>query len=268
LEKYCAAHFERGTGLGNRLYPWARCHLHTRATGIPMLAPHWWWPPRVRPLLQQWPPASELPGHLYLRGIRALPEYIGGARRLLIETTARADIRVFRGEAGRLADLDDGEAAGLLAALRHMNTRPLPGAATYVALHVRRGDFSDSARTPAEWFLAALRALRAEAGRELPAMIVSDSAAAGLTDLLREPAVELARTGSPLADLLVLAGARVLLASGSSFSAWAAFLGGMPAATAPPHSLAWFGVRARGYLGHFQPGGHNAAFLRAAVAAF
>jgi hypothetical protein len=267
LEKYCAARFDRGTGLGNRLYPWARCHLHARAAGIPMLAPHWWWPPRVRPLLEQWPPVGELPGHLYLRGLRALPEYISGARRLLIETTSRADIRVFRGEAGRFTELD-GKADDLLAALRKMSTLSLPIERAYVALHVRRGDFSATARTPTEWFISALRALRAEAGRDVPALVVSDSDAADLADLLREPAMKLARTGSPLADLLILAGARVLLASGSSFSAWAAFLGGMPAVTQPQHSLAWFGVRARSYLGHFQPGANNSSFLRAAVAAF
>ena len=267
MQRYCAAHFDRGTGLGNRLYPWARCHLFSRKCGVLMLAPHWWWPPRVRPLLKQAAPVRELPGHLYLRGIRALPEYIGGARRLLIEATSRGDIRVFRGGAGRFDDLH-GDEAELLAALRAMSTRSVFREGSYIGLHVRRGDFNAAARTSNQWFLAALRAVRSAAAWEVPALIVSDGTATELAELLREPAVRLARTGSPLADLLVLAGARVLLASGSSFSAWAAFLGGMPTATQPAHSLAWFGVRARSYLGHFDPHTDNAAFLSAASAAF
>jgi hypothetical protein len=159
LAEYCAARFERGMGFGNRLYPWARCHLYAGATGTPMLAPHWWWPPRVRPLLKELPPPGELPGHLYIRGIRALPEYTGGARRLLVETTSRGNIRVFRGEAGRFHDLH-GHEGPLLAALRRMSTRSLQPGTAYVGVHVRRGDFGASARTPTEWFISGLRALR------------------------------------------------------------------------------------------------------------
>jgi hypothetical protein len=267
MPSYCAAHFSRGMGLGNRLYPWARCHLYARQAGVPMLAPHWWWPPRLGSLLKDPPPIAELPGHLYVRGIRALPEYIGGARRSVIESTSRGKLRVFRGEAGRLNDLQGGEAE-LLAALRAMSTRTMKVDISYIGVHVRRGDFSAAARTPLAWFASVLRAVRAAVGREVAAFVVSDGKVGALHELLREPAVTLARTGSPLADLLLLAGARVLLASGSSFSAWGAFLGGMPAVTQPQHSLAWFGLRARGYLGQFEPQVGNREFLEAAAAAF
>lgn len=264
---YCAARFERGMGFGNRLYAWARCHLYARAHGVPMLAPHWWWPPRLRPLLKELPPMGEVAGHLYIRGVRPLPEYIVGARRLLIETMSRSRIRVFRGEAGRFDDLH-GEESVLLRALTAMSTRSTPHALPYIALHVRRGDFSASARTPTQWFQAALRAVRSQAGQAVPAVIVSDSGAGELRTLLHEPAVTLARTGSPLADLLILAHSRVLLASGSSFSAWGAFLGGMPTVTQAGHDLAWFGVRPRTFLGHFDADASNDAFLTAAAAAF
>jgi hypothetical protein len=267
MDHYCAAHFDRGMGFGNRLYPWARCHLHSHASGAPMLAPRWWWPPRVGPLLKEVPPVSELPGHLYIRGIRSLPEYISGAKRTWIEATSRANIHVVRGEVGRLNDLH-GHEAELGRALHAMSTRSVGIDVPYVGLHVRRGDFSASARTPMRWFIDGLRAVRQVVGRDVLAVVVSDAAAADLREVLSEPAVRLARTGAPLADLLVLADARVLLASGSSFSAWAAFLGGMPAVTQPEHSLAWFGARARSFLGHFDAGGNNQEFLRAAEAAF
>jgi hypothetical protein len=254
-------------GFGNRLYPWARCHLHAVQHHMPMLAPRWWWPPRVRPLLEELPPAGEVPGHLYIRGLRALPAYIGGARRLLIETTSPDEILVFRGEDGRLADLHGNEAE-LMSALQRICTVRLPARAPYVGMHVRRGDFSDAARTQLSWFAGALRSVRRKLHQDVDAVVVSDGSARDLAELLAEPNVELVRTGVPLADLLVLAGARVLLASGSSFSAWAAFLGQMPAVTHRDHSLAWYGARAYGFLGHFDPAHENDEFLRAAAAAF
>jgi hypothetical protein len=267
MYSFCAARFERGMGFGNRLYPWARCHLHGVEHHLPMLAPRWWWPPRVRPLLQELPPTGELPGHLYLRGLRALPEYISGVRRLVIETTSSDHILVFRGEEGKLADLQ-GREAELLTALQRISTVRPAMHERYVGIHVRRGDFSDTARTSLSWFVAALLALRAKLHRDVPAVVVSDGSASDLAELLALPNVTLHRTGVPLADLLVLSSSRVLLASGSSFSAWAAFLGGMPAVTERNHSLAWFGVRARTYLGHFDAAHDNAEFLRTAAAIF
>ena len=254
-------------GFGNRLYPWARCHLYSLEHHVPMLAPRWWWPPRVRPLLKELPPAGELPGHLYVRGMRPLPEYVAGARRMFIETTSPGDIQVFRGEEGRLTDLH-GREPELLTALQRMSTIRTQAFQPYIAMHVRRGDFSDAARTPLSWFASALQAVRRKLHGDVPALVVSDGSASDLRELLQEPNVRLVRTGVPLADLLVLAGARALLASGSSFSAWAAFLGGMPAVTHRDHSLAWYGARARSYLGHFDPALRNDSFLDVVAAAF
>jgi hypothetical protein len=199
--------------------------------------------------------------------MRALPEYIGGARRTVIEATSRGNILVFRGEAGRFTDLQ-GEHERLGQALRRMCTVRWQQEGAYIGLHVRRGDFNATARTPDDWFARSLQSLRARIGAQIPARIVSDSEDAGLQRLLREPNVTLTRTGAPLGDLLGLADARVLLASGSSFSAWAAFLGGMPAATQADHSLAWFGVQPRTFLGHFNPDEQSSDFLKAAAAAF
>lgn len=254
-------------GFGNRLFPWARCHLHSIEHRVPMLAPRWWWPPRVRPLLKELPPPRELPGHLYVRGLRPLPEYIGGARRTLLQATSRGEIRLFHGEAGRLIDLH-GRHSELLDALRRISTKRPTVREPYVGMHVRRGDFSEAARTPLSWFTSALAAIRRKLNEDVTALVVSDGSAADLGPILAEPRVVLIRTGVPLADLLVLSQARVLLASGSSFSAWAAFLGGMPAVTRPAHSLAWYGAPTRTFLGHFEPEGDNEEFLRACAAAF
>ena len=265
-------------GFGNRLYPWARCHLFSLRDGVPMLAPRWWWPPRVTPLVQAPPPLREWPGHLYVHGIRALPEYIDGVRRTWIMATSRGNIRFFHSEAGRFNDLI-GAHQVLHDALQRMSTR---GSALsdkpYIAAHVRRGDFGVASagelrkrgglRTPTSWFVAAVRAIRNAAGRIVPVRVVSDGSVSELNELLAESDVELVRTGAPLGDLLCLADARVLLASGSSFSAWGCFLGGMPTATHPGQSLAWFGVQPRAFLGEFETGEREPGeFIHAAVVA-
>ena len=192
--------------------------------------------------------------------------------------TSRRNIRFFHGEAGRFRDLA-GAHNMLHDALRRMSTTaPVTRDQPYIAAHVRRGDFGAATaddlrsrgglRTPTSWFIAAVRAIRDAVGRSIPVRVVSDGSAGELKELLAEPDVELVRTGAPLGDLLSLAHARVLLASGSSFSAWGCFLGGMPAATHPGQSLAWFGVQQRAFLGEFDPAARESdGFLSAAATA-
>lgn len=241
-----------------------------------MLAPRWWWPPRVRPLLKEFPPLGELPGHLYVRGMRALPEYVGSARRRLIEATAREQLEVFRGEAGRFRDIA-GKQSVLFDALRGISTTNISAQDGYIGLHVRRGDFAvattqqlstgGALRTPTSWFRDTLRMIRRRIGTDVPARVLTDGRASDVAELLAEPNVTLVRTGAPLGDLLALAHARVLLASGSSFSAWACYLGGMPTATHPGQSVAWFGVPGEDFLGAFDPAAPSEGFLHAAAGA-
>ncbi len=97
--------------------------------------------------------------------------------------------------------------------------------------------------TPVSWFVRALRLVRETSGRSARAFVVSDGTPADLAPLLAEPDVVLVRPGCAISDLLVLARARVLLASGSSsFSAWGAFLGRMPAASHPGQPLTNWGL--------------------------
>jgi hypothetical protein len=123
-----------------------------------------------------------------------------------------------------------------------------------VAIHVRRGDFVEATsaddfifrggiRTPIQWFVRCLEEIRRLNGTALPAIVVSDASDAALAELLDLRMVTRAETGSAIGDLLVLSKAKVLIASGgSSFSAWAAYLGQMPAVAYPGQSLEWFNI--------------------------
>jgi hypothetical protein len=137
-----------------------------------------------------------------------------------------------------------------------------------IGIHVRRGDFATaqsaadfvtkgSLRTPLDWFTASLDRVRELIGHDTPAFVVSDGSPDELAELLRRPCITHAETGSAIGDLLALARSRFLIASGgSSFSAWAAFLGQMPAVTIPGQPLGWYNLRNdHGYfIGEFDPG--------------
>lgn len=112
--------------------------------------------------------------------------------------------------------------------------RDVPG---HVAVHVRLGDFAaaddaylregrHNGRQPLEWYSAALA--QARRGSRKPALIYSDGTEAELRPLLAEPNVRMAPRRPAIGDLLAMSQAESLVASASTFSKWAAYLGQMP----------------------------------------
>ena len=96
-------------------------------------------------------------------------------------------------------------------------------------------------RTPVSWFVAALKTLRALTGKRLPALVVSDGTPRELRPLLALPEVRYCRTPAAATDLLALSNVRFLIGTGgSSFTAWAAFLGKTPIVSIPGQSFSWF----------------------------
>ncbi len=143
-----------------------------------------------------------------------------------------------------------------------------------IGIHVRMGDFSPTEsdaelalpqrRVPLAWFADSLRVIREAVGSSTPAIVVSDGNEGELRELLREENVSLVRTGSAIGDLLALAKSRTLIASaGSSFGAWAAFLGQMPSIAHPQQSFDWFNLENRSnyYVGGFDPASSEQLFL-------
>ena len=242
-------------GLGNMLFPWARCVLWRGQSGARMIAPFW----------------TQLRLGPYLRGERDKRAYqflfrhdgyVSGINRLLLlatysrfpETAACAtdsqnrSIRVFKGMEGLFEPLI-GNSALLRDELIRI-TRPsalgaAPAAKRYIAIHVRRGDFSVSEdesvlrrggvnyRISLSWYAAALESLRKSLASAMPAFVFSDADESELQELLGLPAVLLHRTGTAVGDLLCLSRASALIASGSTFSMWGSFLGQTPSVWHP-----------------------------------
>ena len=105
------------------------------------------------------------------------------------------------------------------------------------ACHVRLGDFNPAsksnpltahnARLPIEWYATQIKNVSA-IWPKVPIDLFSDGTDAELAELLRLPSVQRADYGNGVADLVAMSRARLFICSGSTFSAWAAFLGQMP----------------------------------------
>lgn len=105
-----------------------------------------------------------------------------------------------------------------------------------MGIHVRLGDFSrvsvaeveagrhDSA-LPVEWYAEIVRQVRHYAGRQIPVYVFSDGTDEELQPLLALPGVERKTYGTSIGDILGLSRFPLLVASGSSFSMWARYLG-------------------------------------------
>jgi len=239
-------------GLGNKLFPWARCRVFSLEHNVPMLAPVWV-QLKLGPIAR-----GDRDTRLYHNLFRLRPVgYVSGARALWQRIMERDQV-VFSGPDEHFAPLT-GKHALVLEELTRMTQpewvrRADDVGAVAIGVHVRRGDFVQASqpedfitrgaiRTPLDWYVQAVSAIREVTGKLTPAVVVSDAADAELQDLLQMESVRRVETGSAISDLLVLSKAQFLIGSGgSSFSAWAAFLGQMPALAYTGQSLSWFRI--------------------------
>ena len=108
-----------------------------------------------------------------------------------------------------------------------------------VGVHVRLGDFGKQKQS-IFWYVDAVNFVRSIAGN-VKVTIFSDGSRDALQPLLALDDVELIYTGSAVSDLIALSRVKFLIGTGaSSFSAWACFLGGMPAMTRLGNPFTWF----------------------------
>jgi hypothetical protein len=250
---YCHAAVGRA-GLGNMLVPWAMAELFRRDHGAAMLAPQWA-KPRLGPLLRRERDARFYVGLFQSRGyIRGLRRWRVLARAQRIESqdflpspapAGRDRLVVFRFPSSGLGGLGPhreflaGRLHDILSDAVKQRLAAQPGSIP-IAAHIRRGDrpplpfgqpFGDDwlPGMPTEWFVGAIKHLRALAGRSVPVTVFTDADPATIRPVLDLPDVSLAPPNPSIVDILLLSRARVLISTGSStFSGWASFLGGMP----------------------------------------
>lgn len=267
--------FVRTSGLGNRLFPWARSRIMARELGAQCIAPEW---AHLRrgPILKG--------GINYLHAARKIllvdnflhaPEDVGGLQRRWLRARLSAmpeagfDTRcaesgsgtrvVFSGDGTHFRDLH-GDHEFVVAQLRRIVKPKWQKLASTVptdaiGLNIRLGrDFAQASSaqdfltrgaimTPVTWFVEALQFIRAVTGKCIPAIIVTDGTPDQLRPLLALPSVRHFETPAAASDLLALSRVRFLLGTGgSSFVAWASFLGRVPVLSIPGQSFNWFNL--------------------------
>jgi hypothetical protein len=241
-----------GNGLGNLMFTWARCLAASQRHGWRMIWPTWqsfkpknW---RVNPYDHRTYGDLFRPNDRYVSGWRK-PWYIARYRwipeqQALVDGAPPGSVVEFRGMEDKFApfvadhELVYGELLKI-ARPQHLKAFSNPDPAP-IGIHVRRGDFVQQASyrdmldrnnsvLPLEWYIGALKAVRIRAGRDVPAQVFSDGTDEELAELLALPAVRRMDYGSGLGDMLGLSRARLLIASGSTFSMWGSYLGQVPA---------------------------------------
>jgi hypothetical protein len=240
-----------GPGLGNLLFPWARSIVAARRAGLVPIWPTW--PQfKIGPIVRR-----ERDKRFYRDIFRCPPGYLSGGARLGVLLSGRRRDESLAGQArpasGRpviytFREIKDGfdpilqDHRFVRGELERMTAAPgLRGLAfefgRSITVHVRLGDFSApqsstprgayNVRQPLEWYIDAIGRLRAELG-PLAVFVFSDASNDEISALLALPDCHRLDFGSSIGDLLALTRSHVLIASGSTFSMWASFLGRMP----------------------------------------
>lgn len=238
-----------GPGLGNLLFPWARAVVFARKRQLPVVWPTW---PQVKigSLIRR-----ERDTRFYTDLFQRPENYVGGLARVraLASSTRISEqeaatrsalgtrqLVVFKGMDGLFSSILDASTLvrdELLSMTRDEHKagyQEQPG----VAVHVRLGDFLPAPEATLErgaynyriglpWYLAKLQQLQRVIG-DAPVDVYSDGSDEELEPLLALPRVRRRFHGSAIADMLALSRARVLIASGSTFSMWASYIGRMP----------------------------------------
>ena len=107
-----------------------------------------------------------------------------------------------------------------------------------IMMHVRLGDFSRATQEqllsgqhnssiPIEWYCGILEEIRSITEKKVKCYVVSDGTKEELKPLLEKENVERVTWGTRISDILALSKAKLFIASGSSFSMWARYLGRM-----------------------------------------
>lgn len=273
---YCQAILPKA-GLGNRLFPWARCLIFSRVNNIPMLST--FWPQfKIGELFR-----GESNFRFYTDLFKNNKKDITGLKKIwakialpkmpepkeLTQATCRKEtLYVFKGCSDcfrRLNEWDELIRGELRAITKKKWLSNNNNCDEVIGMHIRMGDFIKiGLKTPLSWFAESLQAIRKAVGSPVKAEVFSDGTEKELKPLLDFDNVCLIRGKSAISDLWALSRAKVLIASGgSSFSAWAVFLEQMPVISRPGHSLEWFGVKSKKkyYIGEFNPNHPNDSFL-------
>lgn len=104
---------------------------------------------------------------------------------------------------------------------------PLSGLENKVAIHVRLGDYSANQRIPLKWYSGIIHGILA-IKPDTQFSLFSDGSDAELKELISIKGVSREFYGNAFADMYAMSRHKLIIASDSTYSAWAAFMGQKP----------------------------------------
>ena len=251
-----------GAGLGNSLFPWARSAVAANTFDLPMLSPVWervtsggGWMTAIKTLSLQNASRRTYRGLFSKKRTfrQKLGELLVFSRAVHLDeglltkqielgiSSSRPTVFVFEGYRDGFDSLWPhrsylSDEFTKLIQPEILASVP-PATPPRFGCHIRLGDYQQAsdptrlaqvnARLPFAWYVCQLQLL-ASYWPNVPIEIFSDGTNEELDPILRLPNVSRANYKNSVADLLAMTRLRLLICSGSSFSAWAAFLGKMP----------------------------------------
>lgn len=277
----------RGAGLGNELFAWAKAFLAGQALDAHVLPPAWGLNPRKyhrdfgtsrMDWLQQRAIRHALPSVRFDEAAyqaTGKPLYEDAvAHFAAAEALDRRHHYVFTasGMWGGFEAIRNARVfvlAELLKARRavaniHAVLAQAQHGKALVAVHIRRGDFSNigpgqdyrgqfNVALPLEWYLATCASLRRLCGGDIEFLLVTDAEPAQVQPFLEafRPLTTFHLRHTACSDLLLLAMADALVCSVSSYSMWGAFLSRAP--------YLWCAANLQDHAGHGSLWGHEAS---------
>lgn len=254
------------TGLANMLFPWARAEIARAETGSPMLAPQWFNPLRIGPVVR-W----ERDSRYYLQMFNNSGYIVGWLRwyallcgKRIKEENLMSGIKKSRRRpiVVEFAGIAEGFSrfgtwrATLEERLREIIASSssqyiVPTEKPFIGVHLRRGDIwslsnakRGSYEIPLAWYVKVCCLLRSEEKfREFPIKVFSDAHREELDELSRLRSLEIMPKAPAVADLISLSRSSILVGtSKSTFSLWASFLGQQPTVWAPNANFSRYGL--------------------------
>lgn len=282
------------TGMGNRLFVWARCKVFSHRFRLPMFDAIW---PQLTlgPTLRRETDSRIYAGIFRHRqgGISYVRQLYYRARYASLQepenwwqkapsTLPQMNLITFQGFEPGFAPLNEHSSLisqALFSILRPKWQQWIATANVQpIVLHVRLGDFKPvsapedlvmkgNVRTPLHWYRSAISHVRRFLGAECGVTIFSNGRPGELEELLSLSNVTCLEAPNALTGIFAMAKAKVLIGSGgSSFSAWASFLGRMPTVVVPGQCLSWFKLQPRdNFLGTWSAEQRSDAFDEALI---
>lgn len=226
-----------GAGLGNLLFIYSRAIIYEKKNDLKMIWPTWT-SVHIGPWIRR-----ERDRRSYHNLFRPYGEDITGIHKYLLLFFCRSQVEIFNYDNSAkitFRDIMDSQELIKTTLIKRISENNL-GVKKHsfdreINIHVRRGDFRPASQTamergdvntatPIEWFVSIVKQLSVITDDKIIFNVFSDGSNMELQPLLNLPNVRRVAFGTSVADIVALSSSRLIIASGSSFSLWARFLG-------------------------------------------